>query len=225
MLWGSHFETQARQNLRQALFRLRRVLGQDVLRSDGEEVSLAPGDIACDATQLVALVGQGTRTALSEAVELYKSHLLVDIGIREQAWSEWLESERVRLEGLALDAMVKLGDLELQAGFSEKALAAANKAIAINNLREDAHRLAIRALAAAGRRADALKRYEHLVALLKSELDVEPDASTRIWYALSARPIWRHRTQWLSQMQQLAALQNFRHSPTGLRSPFCHSPI
>jgi hypothetical protein len=47
---------------------------------------------------------------------------------------------------------------------------AANKAIAINNLREDAHRLAIRALAAAGRRADALKRYEHLVALLKSEL-------------------------------------------------------
>src|SRR5499433_389410 len=84
------------------------------------------------------------------------------------------------LEGLALDAMVKLGELELQAGFSEQALAAANKAIAINNLREDAHRLAIRALAAAGRRADALKRYEHLVALLKSELDVEPDASTQV---------------------------------------------
>jgi len=27
LLWGSHFETQARQNLRQALFRLRRALG------------------------------------------------------------------------------------------------------------------------------------------------------------------------------------------------------
>jgi hypothetical protein len=64
----------------------------------------------------------------------------------------------VRLEGLALDAMVKLGDLELQAGSCEQALAAANRAISINNLREDAHRLAIRALAAAGRRADALKR-------------------------------------------------------------------
>ena len=55
----------------------------------------------------------------------------------------------------------------------------ANRAISINNLREDAHRLAIPALAAAGRRADALKRYEHLVALLKSELDVEPDANTQ----------------------------------------------
>src|SRR5215472_4878610 len=27
LLWGSHFETQARRNLRQALLRLRRVLG------------------------------------------------------------------------------------------------------------------------------------------------------------------------------------------------------
>ena len=150
LLWGSHFEVQARQNFRQGLFRLRRVLGQDVLLSDGEEVSLAPGAIACDATQLEMLVGQGTRTSLTEAVELYKSRLLVDIRIPEEAWSEWLDSERVRLEGIALDAMVRLGDFELQAGLTEQALVVANKAIAINNLREDAHRLAIRALAAAG---------------------------------------------------------------------------
>src|SRR6266545_2037692 len=38
LLWGSHFETQAQQNLRQALYRLRRALGQDVLTSDGDEV-------------------------------------------------------------------------------------------------------------------------------------------------------------------------------------------
>src|SRR5262245_22186028 len=180
LLWGSHFDTQARQNLRQALFRLRRVLGQDVLLGDGEEVSLAPGTIVCDAAQLEVLTRQGTRASLTQAVELYKSRLLVDITVPEGAWRDWLDSERVKLEGIALDAMVKLGDLELQAAFSEQALAAANKAIAVNNLREDAHRLAIRALAAAGRRADALKRYEHLVALLKSELEVEPDASTQV---------------------------------------------
>src|SRR5262249_4818604 len=137
LLWGSHFDTQARQNLRQALFRLRRVLGQDVLLSDGEEVSLVPDNIVCDATQLEVLVGQGTGGPLSEAVELYKNQLLADIGIPEQAWNEWLDGERMRLEGLALDAMVKLGELELQAGSSEQALATGNKAIAINNLRED----------------------------------------------------------------------------------------
>ena len=36
LLWGSHFEAQARQNLRQAFTRLRRVLGEDALITNGE---------------------------------------------------------------------------------------------------------------------------------------------------------------------------------------------
>jgi DNA-binding SARP family transcriptional activator len=52
LLWGSHFEPQARQNLRQALTRLRRVLGEDALVSSGETVSQRPGVIVCDVTRL-----------------------------------------------------------------------------------------------------------------------------------------------------------------------------
>src|SRR4249920_2647931 len=40
LLWGSHFDEQAKQNLRQALSRLRKLLGPDALESDGEVVSL-----------------------------------------------------------------------------------------------------------------------------------------------------------------------------------------
>src|SRR5258706_11188448 len=36
LLWGSHLDAQAKQNLRQALFRLRKVLGENALESDGE---------------------------------------------------------------------------------------------------------------------------------------------------------------------------------------------
>src|SRR4029453_3196841 len=43
LLWGSHFDAQARQNLRQALTRLRRVLGDDALISTGESIALQPG--------------------------------------------------------------------------------------------------------------------------------------------------------------------------------------
>jgi len=179
LLWGSHFDVQARQNLRQALFRLRRVLGEDVLIGDGEEISLAPGVIDCDAVRFGALIRGGSRASLAEAVELYKGPLLADIGIAEEAWSEWCDGERQRLEGLALDAMVKLGEQELEAGNHEPALGAANRAIAISGLREDAHRLVMRVLAANGRRADALKHYEDLAALLKRELAVEPDPTTR----------------------------------------------
>ena len=49
----------------------------------------------------------------------------------------------------------------------------------MNALREDAHRLIVQALAATGRKAEALKHYQDLVALLKRELNTEPDAATR----------------------------------------------
>jgi DNA-binding SARP family transcriptional activator len=128
LLWGSHFDAQARQNLRQALTRLRRVLGEDALNSHGESVSLQPGVIACDVPRFEALLADGSRDALNEAVGFYRGRLLADIEVPEEAWTEWLAAERQRLEGLALDAMLKLGEQELQLGDHAQALRAANRA-------------------------------------------------------------------------------------------------
>jgi len=179
LLWGSHFDAQARQNLRQALFRLRRVLGEDALISTGESISLQPGVVTSDVMRFEALLGDGNREALNEAIDLYRGPLLPDITIPEEDWTEWLDVQRQRLEDLALDAMIKLGEEELQVGNHRQALKAGNRAIAITSHREDAHRLVMRALAAGGRRADALKHYQDLVALLKRELNTEPDAATK----------------------------------------------
>jgi TolB-like protein/DNA-binding SARP family transcriptional activator len=179
LLWGSHFDAQARQNLRQALTRLRRVLGDDALIGAGESVSLQPSAIASDVARFEELLSDGSRDALTDAVNLYRGSLLAETEIPEEAWTEWLGAQRQRLEGLALDGMVKLGEQELEAGNHEQALRAANRAIAISALREDAHRLVMRVLAAGGRRADALKHYEDLGAVLKRELSVEPDPTTR----------------------------------------------
>jgi hypothetical protein len=49
LLWGSHFQLQAQQNLRKALFRLRRALGADIILSNDEVVWLRPGAMTCDA--------------------------------------------------------------------------------------------------------------------------------------------------------------------------------
>jgi class 3 adenylate cyclase len=179
LLWGSHFETQAQQNLRQALFRLRRALGPDALMSDGDKVWLAPGVIDCDVARLEALSGEGSRASLAAAADLYQAPLLADVTIAEEAWADWLGAERPRLEGLALDAMVGYADQAVQSGNAESALKAANRAISVNALREDAHRVVVRALAATGRKAEALKHYQELAALLKRELNTEPDAATR----------------------------------------------
>ena len=179
LLWGSHFETQAQQNLRQALFRLRRALGRDALMSDGDEVWLAPGVIDCDVARLKALSGEGSRASLAVAADLYQGPLLADVNIAEEAWADWLGAERRWLEGLALDAMTKHAAQALHSGNAESALKVAHRAIALNSLREDAHRVIVQALAATGRKAEALKHYQDLVALLKRELNAAPDTVTR----------------------------------------------
>ncbi len=179
LLWGSHFDAQAKQNLRQALFRLRKVLGQDALESDGEIVSLNTAAILCDVSRFEALVREGSRDALSAAADLYRGRLIDDVTIGEEGWNEWLTGERERLLELALGAMMGLGEQELAAGRAEHALKAGQRAVALNNMREDAHRLIVQALAATGRKAEALKHYQDLVALLKHELNTEPDAATR----------------------------------------------
>jgi class 3 adenylate cyclase/DNA-binding SARP family transcriptional activator len=179
LLWGSYFEAQAKQNLRQALFRLRKLLGQDALESDGEVVSLNPAVVLCDVGRFQALVQDGSRDALSAAGDLYRGLLIDDLAVSEEGWNEWLTRERERLLELALGAMMRLGEQELAAGRAEHALRAGQRAITLNNLREDAHRLIVLALAAAGRKAEALKHYQGLVALLKRELNTEPDAATK----------------------------------------------
>ena len=186
LLWGSHFEIQAQQNLRQALFRLRRALGADALMSDDDEVWLAPGVIDCDVALLASLSGDASGSSLAVAIDLYQGSLLADVDIAEEAWADWLGAERRRLEGLALDTMIRYAERALQSDDAKSALKAAHRAISVNALREDAHRLIIQALAATGRKAEALKHYQDHVALLKRELNTEPDAATR-WLVAELR--------------------------------------
>ena len=143
-------------------------------------------------TRFEALLSRWQPDALKDAVGLYRDRLLADIAIPEEAWTEWLGAQRQRLEGLALDAMVKLGEQELQAGNHEHALDAANRAIAISSLREDAHRLIMRALAAGGRRADALKHYERSRRASEARADRRAGPDTR---ALAAELRKSHATR------------------------------
>src|SRR5258706_10420167 len=81
LLWGSHFDAQAKQNLRQTLFRLRKVLGQDALESDGEVVALNAAVVRGAVSRLQALVPAGSRDALRAATDLYRGRLLDDVTI------------------------------------------------------------------------------------------------------------------------------------------------
>ena len=178
LLWGTHGVMQAHQNLRHGLHRLRVILGKSAILNKGEQISLAAEVLACDVVQFEALVMEGTHPALRNAVALYEGPFLANLSITEPDWDEWVTTERQRLEHHALRAMVALGAHELGMANAEGAIQVALRAVAINPLREDAHRLILKALAADGRKAEALAHYDQLKETLNRELGVEPDPAT-----------------------------------------------
>ena len=73
LFWPELSSTRARAALRQALFQLRRGLGQSVLERGRAVVALSPEAISCDVVDFEQALARGDRAA---AMELYRGPLL-----------------------------------------------------------------------------------------------------------------------------------------------------
>ena len=178
LLWGNHFDEQARQNVRQALVRLRKVIGTEALLSSEETLLLNPQMIAGDAREVEQLIRSGTTEGLESASRSLGSEFLAGIDVKEPVFEEWLLGERLRFQELLTDSLVHLASSKIGSGRADEGLRHAEACIARDYFREDAHRLAMQALAALGRRSEAVRRYLELAQRLKSELGTLPEADT-----------------------------------------------
>jgi len=192
LLWPDRTPAAASTNLRVTLAHLRRVLEPDRragdsgfhLRTDGTTISLHPSEhLAVDLWRLEAIHAEVDRAAgephhqqrlLGEAMTLWRGEPLADLA--DVAGFEGV-SEHLRSRHTA--DVLRLGELDVAAGQPAAALDCAQRVLAMDAYREQAHRLAIAALqqlddspgvAAALRRLD-----EALV-----DLDVEPEPATEI---------------------------------------------
>jgi len=90
-------------------------------------------------------------------------------------WSDdWLILERERWDQLRLHTLESLAQQLRTAGRYLPALQTALAAIAIEPIRETAHRIVIEVHIAEGNVASALKHYQHYRAILQRELGVGP---------------------------------------------------
>ncbi|HET7130161.1 MAG TPA: BTAD domain-containing putative transcriptional regulator [Gaiellaceae bacterium] len=170
-LWPELAPAAAAANLRKALHYARR-LAEGSIQSVGELVALPSGAwVDVDAFRSAADRARrcGDLDAYAEAIELHRDVLLPDD--RYEDWAIGARDELL-LEYLAL--------LEEQAALLESRgdIAGATRAvslqIATEPLLEDAHVRLMRLYALAGRRADAMRQYEHLRETLGR--DPRPDA-------------------------------------------------
>jgi hypothetical protein len=110
---------------------------------------------------------------LQQAIELYRGDFL------DGFYDDWVLSERYRLESLYCDALGQLMAAREAAGEHAAALAAAQRLLEQDPLREDAHRAAMRAYCRLGQRHAALAQYGRCQQVLQAELGIEPMAETQ----------------------------------------------
>lgn len=178
LLWGSHSEEQARQNFRQALSRLRKLLGSDALMSDDHVVRLDLRHIVTDIARFAALKDKETPAELLAATELVREEFLEGLMIREPGFSDWLAAERGRLGGQLRKIHLRLAKIAIELNDADSALSYADAIMRHDPLDEEGHRLKLRALSALGLKPEAMKVHQAFAGLLKTELGIAPEDET-----------------------------------------------
>ena len=186
-LWPEREPQAAANNLRQALFVVRRAL--DSCGDDGaarlglshDVLSLAGGGLTVDVDEFEAAAAEADRTRTvaghRTALDLYAGELLP-----EDRFEPWAAARRQALRERHLGLLVEIAALHQREGDDAAAIAALQKALVEEPLHEAAHRELMRAYALTGRRHRALEQFHVLRDSLRTEFEDEPDDETRRLY-------------------------------------------
>jgi DNA-binding SARP family transcriptional activator len=174
-LWPERDTEHARQLLNQAVYSLRRALGETVILSAGEELRLNLQVLPCDAAEFEEHLASGE---LKEAVGLYRGPVLDGLFLDEApAFEHWLDGVRERLASRYAKALEALAEAAEERQAHLEAVARW-KACALHDPYDS--RVALRlmqALAASGNRPGALQHAASHQRLLQRELGAAPDPS------------------------------------------------
>lgn len=177
LFWGDRFTDQARQSLRQAIAKLRRVLNSDLgdaIVVEGDRVGLDPALVRVDVDEFTQLAGDPAPEAAIRAVGIMNNMLLEGLYGQQSDFEDWITSERQRVATLAAKVFERAAEAQRQAGEVDAALETARRLVAIDPLRDASHMVLIRLLAQSGERAAAVQQYNAYEQQLKDELDVTP---------------------------------------------------
>ncbi|MEA2762836.1 MAG: hypothetical protein QOD47_2120, partial [Gemmatimonadaceae bacterium] len=177
LFWPELDSAHARTSLRNGLYVLRQTLGDDVVRTRGdEEISIDPARLKTDLGE----VWSALREARAEvALANYHGELLPALFAADsEGFQRWLETERARLKvEMSKAALVLVATLEKEGKLAE-ALNVAQRAIEIQPDNETAVRKLITIHDAMGDRAGALGVFESYRSRLASDFEAEPAPET-----------------------------------------------
>jgi DNA-binding SARP family transcriptional activator len=187
LFWPDSDEERARHSLRQNLYALRTGLGRDVVRSIGPALTLDETTISADVADFRAALAAGER---EQAVLLARGSFLDGFYLQGTSGFElWVEEERSRLTAETISALLSLATAATRANQHD---AAAEWWRQLTQRDPVSGRFALgylKALAARGDRATALAFTRHHEAIVRRELQADPDPEVlRLEAELRAAP-------------------------------------
>lgn len=177
LLWAESSEARARDSLKQALLRLRRIGGGDrdaLIVASRDSAALAPA-VETDAE---TLLNPADDAAAEAALALRLGPPLEGIDIADAAFRDWLLAERARLEAAYSGLGRRLMAQAEEAGRHAAAAALARRVLSADPWNEEAVRCLMRAHLARGERRQALQVFEEARQRIASGLQIEPEPET-----------------------------------------------
>jgi DNA-binding SARP family transcriptional activator/predicted ATPase len=184
LLWPEESERKAAENLRQALYQLRRSFGAEADRyltvSRAAVQFNADSPHTLDVAQLAAALDRQDWRA---AAQLYQGDFLDAFHIEESIlFSEWQLVMREYWRQAAIRALTQLGQEAEEAAAYDRAAAAAQRLLQLEPWDEEGCRLLMRLWARQGQATRALQQYETFAARLAEELGANPAQETVLLY-------------------------------------------
>ena len=176
LLWGEEAPKTATASLQNAVGRLRRVLGSDVLvtRSPGYVLNVEPDQI--DARRFERALADARRLRAEERRDHLEAALALWRGpaLAEFAFDDFAQAEIRRLEELRLVVHGERIDADLELGHHGEVIGELEGLVRENPLRERPRGQLMLALYRSGRQAEALQAYQETRRMLVGELGIEP---------------------------------------------------
>ena len=170
LLWPDAPVAQARNSLRQRVFRLQRSVGVELVAGQ-DDLRLAPG-IGLDLADAHAALLQDPRAPIGQLLEGLQYDDTVDL-------AAWVDAARDRWRSRRSDWLAELAARHEAQQQIALALQYAQRLLADEPLLEHAHRRVMRLHYLRGDRGAALAAYDRCKALLRDTLGTTPDRETR----------------------------------------------
>ncbi len=175
LFWGDRFTDQARQSLRQAIAKLRRILPtseNEAVIADGDRIGLNPEVVRVDVEVFHRLATAEAADGVMEAVSLLRGPLLDGFYGQQAEFEDWIASERQRITEVSSKVLERASDIALQRGNVEAALANARRMAKMNPWSDSAQLLLLRLMAQNGDRAAAIQNFKAYERTLDEELGI-----------------------------------------------------